>query len=299
MAATSVHGLITPLEPDHASPRWLEPSRQAVTAGTYVKGQSRLEAAAFSACGLHHGTNEDTHSPLCGDGRLFAVADGVGGGAEPDLASRELVAHLHEQLGDGTRPLAPGDAQRVTAAVLDADRAIAAAIARITPHPGAATAALCAPVDAAAANWLVAWVGDCRVYRWSGEVPRTIECLTRDDTFGELGEPPPPGGSRDDPARMVGNGATHGANCGLHALPHDSLLAICSDGVHKHLESSDWCRVLSLPLPLTARCEALVVLARERGSADDATVLLVERTAIGPARARFSGAHARQRRIAP
>ena len=273
MAPISMHGLLTPIEPEPER----EARRHAVSRGVqaseafYPTASGRLAAAAASSCGPHHAANEDTHSALAGSGRLFVVADGVGGGAMAQLASRLLVAHLHEALRDGTPAAAA-----VAAAMLAADRVIAVAIARVTELPGAATVALCAPLDPAAASWLVAWVGDCRVYRWSPAASR-LECLTRDDSFGQLGEAPPPGGSADDPARMVGNGATGGANCALHTLAPRELLAVCSDGVHKYLDGADWRRALAEPRPLLQRCQALVARARANGSGDDATLLLVER----------------------
>src|SRR6185369_5439957 len=231
----------------------------------------RLEAAVATSCGSQHAVNEDAHSALGGSGRLFVVADGVGGGAMAQTASRLLVAELHEALE--RRPV---NGERVAAAMLAADRTIAEAIARVTERPGAATVALCAPLDASAARWLVAWVGDCRVYRWSAS--GQLDLLTRDDTFGHLGEAPPPGGSANDPARMVGNGATTGANAAVHALGRDDLLLLCSDGVHKHLDGADWCSVLDARISLAQRAQALVTLARKRGSVDDATVLLLHRS---------------------
>ena len=39
---------------------------------------------------------------------------------------------------------------------------------------------------------------------------------------------------------MVGNGAVAGANVALHDLAAGDLLALCSDGVHKHLVDDDW-----------------------------------------------------------
>ena len=263
--------LLTPIEPERAARSQAVSRGVAASEAFYPTASGRLAAAVASACGPHHALNEDTHSVLAGSGRLFVVADGVGGGAMAQLASRLLVAHLHEAL-QGRRP----DAAAVAAAMLGADRVIAAAIARATPLPGAATVALCAPLDATAASWLVAWVGDCRVYRWSPAASR-LECLTRDDSFGQLGEAPPPGGSADDPARMVGNGATDGANCARHTLGPRELLAVCSDGVHKHLDAADWRRLLAEPRPLAQRCQALVARARANGSGDDATLLLVER----------------------
>ena len=273
-AATS---LITPLEPGRPGRR-----RAAVATATqatqavYANAFRRLEAAVVSSCGSQHGVNEDAHSALEGSARLFVVADGVGGGAMAQMASRLLVDALHEYLEPQ-----PIDGDRVATAMLGADRAIAAAIARVTDRPGAATVALCAPLDVFAAKWLVGWVGDCRAYRWSPRDDGRIELLTRDDTFAHLGESPPPGGSPADPARMVGNGATTGANAVVLGIERGELLALCSDGVHKHLDDADWCSVLAAALPLARRADALVALARAHGSIDDATVLLLQRSDQG------------------
>jgi serine/threonine protein phosphatase PrpC len=76
---------------------------------------------------------------------------------------------------------------------------------------------------------------------------------------------------------MVGNGATTGANAVTIGVELGDVLALCSDGVHKHVDDADWCRVLVAQLPLARRADALVALARAHGSVDDATVLLVQR----------------------
>ena len=265
--------LITPIEPGRTTrPGSLSRGAPAPTHAVYAHAGCRLEAAVASSCGSQHAVNEDAHSALGRSGRLFVVADGVGGGAMAQMASRLLVAHLHHAL-EGQ----PVDAARVASAMLAADRIIADAIARVTERPGAATVALCAPLDASAGRWLVAWVGDCRVYRWSARGTGELHLLTHDDTFDHLGETPPAGGSPHDPARMVGNGATTGANAAVHALGRNDVLALCSDGVHKHLETRDWCGVLGAPASLAQRCKALVAVARKRGSVDDATVLLLHR----------------------
>ena len=269
--------LITPIEPGRtARPGAVSRGAPAPLHAVYASAACRLEATVASSCGSQHAVNEDAHSALGGSGRLFVVADGVGGGAMAQTASRLLVAALHEALE--RQPL---DAERVASAMLAADRTIAEAIARVTARPGAATVALCAPLDAAAAHWLVGWVGDCRVYRWSMRGASQIDLLTRDDTFAHLGEMPPPGGAPGDPARMVGNGATTGANAVTTAIERGDILALCSDGVHKHVDDADWCRVLVAQLPLARRADALVALARAHGSVDDATVLLVQRSEPG------------------
>ena len=280
--ATPTHAaagsLITPLEPHGARAVAVVPSvgQQSVCATVF----GRIEAAVASSCGSHHDTNEDAHTTLRDSTRMFVVADGVGGGAMAQMASRQLVSHLHQAL-EAHRL----NAQRVRAAMLDADRAIAQRIAQVTDSPGAATVALCAPVNAFASKWLIAWVGDCRVLRLAMRGEAGIELLTRDDTFRHLNETPAAGGSLDDPARMVGNGATSGANVALHELACGDMLMLCSDGMHKCVQDGDWCRVLKQRVPLAQRCEELIELARVNGTTDDATVLLLQRTCFGEPRA--------------
>lgn len=270
--------MITPLEPGVApAPRMA--AHQSVQPAVF----GRITAAAASSRGSVHWVNEDAHSTLVRPGKLFVVADGVGGGSMAALASRELVARLHAAL-DGHRIRADA----VCEAVLAADRAIAESIAELTELPGAATVALCAPVNVFASKWLVAWVGDCRVYRIAARGERGAEALTRDDTFEQLGEAPPPGGAPGDPARMVGNGAVSRPNVVLTALGHGEMLLLCSDGVHKHVDMAE----LSAPpegSPLSRHCESLIALARSNGSTDDATVLLVHRTGLTMAAPRWIG----------
>ncbi len=264
-----VKPLTTPVEP--GSP--LRPGPHGPGRSVHADPLQRFEVAVASSCGAQHAVNEDAHSGPGGAGRLFVVADGVGGGAMAQTASRLLVAKLHESLEADAIT-----ADSVRAAMLDADRVIAGTIARVTDRPGAATVALCAPVEASAGRWLLAWVGDCRVYRLAMGAEPGVDLLTRDDTFANLGEAPPPGGSPDDPARMVGNGAVAGANVAVHDLARGDALAVCSDGVHKFVEVADWCRLLAQPLPLATACAELIRLARANGSRDDATVLLLQRT---------------------
>jgi protein phosphatase len=232
----------------------------------------RLDAAVASSRGRHT-VNEDWHSPLDdGSATLFAVADGVGRGAMASHASRELVTRLHAALENGDH-----DADTVCRALLEADREIARSIANRTDAPGAATVALCARTDATGSRWLVAWVGDCRVYRLrtGGDAP--AELLTLDDTYRHLNETPPSGGSPDDPARMVGNGAVDRPNVRSIDLGGDEMLLLCSDGVHRHVEPAGMARLLRGSGPLVRRCVRIIEFVRRQGSSDDATVLVVHR----------------------
>src|SRR5437879_1075020 len=81
-----------------------------------------------------------------------------------------------------------------------------------TPIAKSRAASLGAAPGSRLSRWLVAWVGDCRVYRVGAADHEAAELLTRDDTYRHLDEASPPGGSPDDPARMIGNGAVDAPN---------------------------------------------------------------------------------------
>ena len=265
--------LVTPYEPAF-SQRDQSPRDGATTSGHAVRETSwiRLEMAAASARGRRREVNEDWHSGFNGSAPLFVVADGVGGGAMAAQASRELVSRLHAALdGRGI------DAPAIRDALLCADREIGRSISSVTGASGAATVALCAATDVLLSRWLIAWVGDCRVYRVRAPPDEPAQALTVDDTYRHLGEVPPPGGSCDDPARMVGNGAVSEPNVERVALRRGEMLVICSDGVHKHVEPRELSRVLHESAPLVRCCGSLLALARARGSDDDATVLVLRR----------------------
>ena len=219
----------------------------------------RIEAAVASSCGSQHAVNEDAHSPL--------------GGIRPALRRRRRRRRRRDGADrepPARRPAARGARRRsrstpsaVRGAMLGADRAIASRIARVTARPGAATVVLCAPIDVLASRWLVAWVGDCRVYRWSGRGELRFELLTRDDTFRHLGEAPPPGGSPHDPARMVGNGATTGANVGdPRARPRRAARPLQRRRPQAPRRRRTGAGCSTQPVPLAQRCDALVALAR-------------------------------------
>jgi PPM family protein phosphatase len=266
--------LVTPREPsmssrlDDARPNEPIIARQTV----FASRSSELELAAASDCSLRHRVNEDSHSALDGPSPVYVVADGVGGGAMASWTSRELVQRLHASL-DRRRI----DVASIRAALLDADHELARSIARETAGSGAATVALCAGIGPSLGEWLIAWVGDCRIYRMRPTPSEPAELLTRDDTYDHLGERPPPGGSPNDPARMVGNGAVVAPNIESVTLGDGEMLVLCSDGLHKHVDAHEISGALRTDAPLSRACERLLELVRSRSGTDDATLLVVHR----------------------
>jgi protein phosphatase len=264
--------LPTPFEPVAPAGAVLRDARNlALQHGSLRGTDTDLDLAAVASPGRRHAISEDAHSAFDGPLPLYVVADGVGGGAMAARASRELVDCVHARLRE-----APIDEQALRQALLDADVEVRRSLAQITEAMGAATVALCVATTPDFSDWLVAWVGDCRVYR-VGATGATV-LLTRDDSYRHLGETPPAGGSPDDPARMLGNGAVIAPNVRRVALDLGAALVLCSDGVHARLDERDFGAAMQrAELPLVQRCARLVELARERGSSDDATIIAVNR----------------------
>ena len=147
-----------------------------------------------------------------------------------------------------------------------------------TDANGAATVALCAGTGTSLSRWLIAWVGDCRVYRVSPRNPAYRHSCSRAttpiDTWGSNRRAVRP--STILSAWLATEPSTHRMSAPL-ILARDEMLLLCSDGVHKHAGPSDIARLLRGTVPLVARCAQLVDFVRERGSRDDATVLVVHR----------------------
>jgi len=275
--------LITPREPGLARHDELREQMIVAEHAVFELSSGEVEIAAASDCSRRHGVNEDAHTAVDRPNSVYVVADGVGGGAMAAWASRELVRRLHAALD--RRAI---DATLLDAALLDADRELRREIARETSSPGAATVALCANTGPSLDRWLIAWVGDCRIYRVRGAASMPALLLTRDDSYDRLAECPPKGASPNDPARMVGNGAVVAPNVESIQLQDDEMLLLCSDGLHRHVDPREISGILRTHMPLARGCERLLELARSRSRDDDATLLVVHlRLARGNGAARM------------
>ena len=153
-------------------------------------------------------------------------------------AARWLRARAASSSRGCTRRSARGriDADAVRSALLDADRDIGRSIASRTDAPGAATVALCAGTDASLSRWLIAWVGDCRVYRLERGARRAGGAPDRATT--------PIGISTRSRRRAVRPTIRRAWSATARstrptsrsvALAGDEMLVLCSDGVHKHV----------------------------------------------------------------
>ncbi|MFP4560890.1 MAG: PP2C family protein-serine/threonine phosphatase [Thiohalorhabdus sp.] len=122
-------------------------------------------SAAVSEIGAR-GANEDAHLEAP-DLRLWAVADGMGGHSHGEVASRTALAGLKHAVLEGA-PLAE--------AVAAANRATCAEARRRGSDMGTTLVALRLHPQ----RWELAWLGDSRAYRWTGE---RLEQLSTDHTL--------------------------------------------------------------------------------------------------------------------
>jgi protein phosphatase len=243
----------------------------------HVRWRGGFEAGFASETGAARARNEDACScaPSAARPVFCGVADGVGGGAHGDLASRVLLEHCAQAPRETY-----GQPGRLSDWVVAADDKVRHAIAAHTSRPGAATLAamwLVSPGKAHIVN-----VGDCRVYRLRWRHPRcTVEQVTTDQTYANVGQQAPANGSPNDPARMVGVGAVGQPPVVVARLREGDMLLLCSDGVHKYVPDEEIADVVSRGMSSNASldriCGALARAAKSNGGDDDASALLVLR----------------------
>jgi PPM family protein phosphatase len=238
--------------------------------------------AALTDRGRRRRRNEDAYlaAPAA---RLFAVADGMGGHAAGDVASRIAVDVLAAEFAPPPSPRIrhPTLTRRLLRAFAAVNDAI---LAHAASHPecgGMGTTLTTVAPLVAAPRCVVAHVGDSRLYRLRGG---ELAQITQDHTWvqqqvdaGML----TPGEARHHPLSSLLNRVLGTPQVGpadtlvIDAAPGD-LLLLCSDGMTTMVEDADLCALLDRPLPLDELARQLVEAANLRGGADNITVVLVQ-----------------------
>ncbi|BAZ10346.1 protein-serine/threonine phosphatase [Calothrix sp. NIES-4071] len=212
------------------------------------------------------------------EGRFFVVADGMGGHAGGEEASRiatqEIQAHL---VANWDSPI-PSE-QLLEAALLQANEAI---IRDQQSHPERADMGTTAVVILLRDpdSPLCAHVGDSRLYRWRSS---QLEQITEDHTWvaralkvGDIS----PDEARIHPfrhvlSRCLGREDLQGIEVQpLDLKPGDRLL-LCSDGLTEELVDEKIASYLQESSLLDKAAFALIEAAKEQGGHDNITVVLV------------------------
>jgi PPM family protein phosphatase len=234
----------------------------------------KLRSAAVTDRGLIRSGNQD--SVHAGDW-LVAVADGMGGMAAGDLASKIAI--------DAIAPLdvAIADDQLVSgleSAVETAGARIRAAIAEDPAREGMGTTLTALLFSATGATIAMVHVGDSRAYLLRGGA---LEQVTRDDTFVQMlvdegvitAEQ-----AASHPRRAVVTQALQGDNVNpayqVFAPQTGDRWLLCSDGLSNVVRAESIAEVLATYADPQAGAQRLVDLAIRAGGPDNITVVIAD-----------------------
>lgn len=245
-----------------------------------MSGASNIPAAAASDVGRRRDHNEDA---VHLDPPLLVVADGVGGSAKGEVASRMAIDTFVAAASRIAEAATSDDAVRaMESAVLDANAAVHGSQLRDESRRGMATT-ITAAVVRDGGEVVVGHVGDSRLYVLSAAGARQV---THDHSVvaelvrtGRLA----PGDVSTHPQRNVITRAL-GPEPDVtvdafvaHVGPGDWLLA-CSDGLTEHVDDAELARLVveHAAHDPQAAAQALVDLANERGGSDNITLALAQ-----------------------
>jgi PPM family protein phosphatase len=234
-----------------------------------------VAVGASTDVGRVRALNEDAF--LNGE-HVWVVADGMGGHAAGDVASRLAVESLREL--DAVEVLRPA---LVNAAVA---RANAAVVRHGMVHPealglGTTVTGLAEVIVGGVPHWAVFNVGDSRVYRYAGgELLRaTIDHSEVEELIAEgLIDAEQ---ARDHPARHIitrSVGMRPAPAVDLWVLPQTpgERFLLCSDGLTSELDDDQIAAVLAGHPAAAAAADALVAAVLATPARDNVTVLVVD-----------------------
>jgi protein phosphatase len=210
-------------------------------------------------------------------GWLFALADGVGGQQDGEVASRTAV----ESVLAGFRDAAGGEPQTaLLPRLIQAANALVYDAGLAARPSGSAMATTLAACHLRYDRAVVAHVGDSRCYLVRGGQARL---LTRDHTVANeqvrLGllsaEEAAQAPTRHMLSRSVGNELFVNVDvCDQQVLPAD-VLVLCSDGLHGAVTAPELARLLDDHAGLDAVAQGLVAIANQRDGSDNVSVQLI------------------------
>jgi len=259
-----------------------------------------IEASGLTDVGRKRTSNEDSFVVLADQG-LFVVADGMGGHAAGEVASRLAVESIERHISGGSvaedstlpssmqNPPSPREAKmpvparKVMNSIRLANQEIVRAVRKDHSRRGMGTTVVLAYVQGNRAY--IGSVGDSRAYLTRDS---EIMQLTCDHTF--VNEQVMAGTLTSDEARRhparniltraVGSQEVVEPELVEQELELGDCILLCSDGLTGMLDDADILKtLLQHPNDLEGGCRALIEEANERGGDDNVTVVLVQAAA--------------------
>lgn len=226
---------------------------------------------------------EDTglHAGSVAEAQIFAVADGVGGHEDGDVASRLTLTMLVEYLARAAACFNQLDTEEEHAFLERLEAGVHEVHLRLVAALGQGSRPPASTLTMATLVWPRAYlvhVGDSRAMYLHGGILRT---LTRDQTYAELlvddGTLTPEQAARS----MMANTLTSAIG-GLEMMPSVGLvdfvpgdvLLLCSDGLTKHVPDGKIAERLRQPWTAEQMATTLLQDALDGGGTDNVTVLV-------------------------
>lgn len=234
-----------------------------------------LKWGAATDVGRSRTLNEDR---FVAKGRLFAVADGMGGHAAGEVASELAISEVSSLAG--RTELHPDD---LSAAISAAhDHIVAAGSARRDRYGMGTTLTGLALVSAGGkTQWAVFNVGDSRVYRWSDG---TLRQLTTDHSEVEVliaagylrREQARNYPRRNVVTRALGSETEPEADIRLVPAVDGDRFLVCSDGLTGEIDDAELALLLAVDTDPQLVADELVRRANEYGGHDNITVIVLD-----------------------
>jgi serine/threonine protein phosphatase PrpC len=236
-----------------------------------------LRYAVRSDLGLVRSNNEDS---VYAGPRLLAIADGMGGHAAGEVASKIVIGTL-EPLDDDRAPRDLIAALRDS--VIDANQRIAEAVERDTALDGMGTTLTA--LRFVGSHVGLVHVGDSRAYLLRNDL---LSQITHDDTYvqylvdsGKL----TPDEAKDHPRKSVILRALRGAevepDVSIREARAGDRYLLCSDGLSDVVSTDTIAETLHIPDPQEC-ADRLVELAQRSGGPDNVTVIVADVVSAKP-----------------
>jgi protein phosphatase len=238
-----------------------------------VIGAATVEWGVATHIGPAHERNQDSY---CTAPPVFVVADGIGGHADGELASREVVEALLALTGR-----VAVDVDMLTEVVQDARARIGRIKVGDGRPPGSTLSGVIITEADEAPFWMVANLGDSRTYRLGST---ELTQLTVDHSVvqelidagavvqsARLETP-----FRNMLTRAITAGSEYQPDVRFFPMSVGDRMFACSDGVHGVVDHSDIEHVLRTHSDPQSAAEELVKMAVEADGHDDMTAVVVD-----------------------
>lgn len=241
----------------------------------------RVITSGMSDVGCVRASNEDSFA-LVHDLGLFVVADGMGGHAAGEVASKmavEQITHYLTKNAEGSGSEAPqNNKEQLEKAILYANLQIfktGSANPKLTGMGTTVVALLTTEVES-----VVGFVGDSRLYLLRNN---TIEQLTHDHSmvneYVQRGLLTPEAAEHHPQKHVLSRAMGTGIAITVETFTHKPELGdtylLCSDGLSNKLSAVEMCRIIGDSRDLPSAGKNLIQEAIQAGGEDNITVLLV------------------------